>query len=303
MEYITQNIDNIISIVVFLIFIGLLLYLKPSANNIIEKLKSFNSIRAELEDVIVDFLVGILPFFSAVAPAYFSYKHLTNGIMTPFFAFIVALVVESMAFANISQLQVFQRYNQAAGEDRGKKTYKKESLTPVYFNLALYLFVVITVNCFLAFIAKVDDTSVFMSLLFDFNISEIIIRYFSAVTDVVVIFLLSLLTIPGAITIAVRTQHRRYLEEKENEKQERKQPKQNVPEVSKLDEPKELNATAKKVLEYLKLNRGALRNKTETSNKIGVSRPTLDKYLNELVKLDIIKTNDKGYVVRIKDND
>jgi hypothetical protein len=312
-----MNVENylnlIINAVVLLGLVGVYLYFKPTAIGTIKKLKDFNLIRAELEEVIIDFLVGIIPFFSAVAPAYWTYHHFVDVMQVPsLFAFVVALVVEALAFSNISELTTIQQYNKDAGEARGMKTYKKQSLKPIYFNLALYLTVVIMVNSVLAFVDSINHSpggmDRFVTLLTQGEFIEIAKGYTDAVVDVVIIFLTSLLTIPGAVTIAVRTNHRRYLQKKEEEKQERKQkPAQQEKEQEEKEQPKKepssRSKNIKKTFDYLKSHRNALirGKKGATAKEIGITRPTLDNYVKLLSDKGLIKVNDAGYIVKVNE--
>jgi ABC-type multidrug transport system fused ATPase/permease subunit len=268
---------------------------KDRAKGIVARLRYFNIVKNEFEEVLVDFIAGMLPFLTGFLPAYFSYTHLVYVLGVPkWAAFIFAVVIEGYAFANISTYLHLSGYNKALKQDQEnarRKTYLKADVKLIVLNLAIYLVVVVLLNGVLSFVKAINgETEVFMGYLLSGDIRNILTLYFDAFIQSFVVLLASALTIPGAITVMTRTEHKRYLESKKTVRKKKAEPLPNEDTRNQdKPEPQSLSDKASDLLSLLDGKFEALENKTAFAKNIGWSRPTLNKYLNELVERGYVK--------------
>lgn len=331
------NWDQIFSVLTQVLIVAVCVYgafrlRSYSAGEIVNSLRSFNAVRGEIEEVLVEFVSGILPYLTASIPAYYTYYHLVGVLnVPPLFGFLAAATVEGLAFANVSTLLTLQTYNESEGQ---MKKYKSANTMPIWFNLALYLFVIISVNGLLTFVDELEKSgglAPFMTLLLDFNVRQILIDYLRPIVVVLVITFMSFLTIPGATTVAVRTNHRQYLlrtlpksklkdygfhqaEILAAEARRKQEEEENRPEaMAKIEAPAHdaplspvqdaivVSQGEFDLLQLIKERRGLLANKSDAANAAGISRPTLNKYIESLEKLGVLKLNANGVAIKVDD--
>lgn len=149
----------------------------------------------DTENSIVNFLSAFAPWLAPLIPAYMTYQHAVEKLrFHPFFAFSGAAVVEVLGFSAVSTFLSFWFHNR-----RNPAESKK---APVFV-------VVIAFSFYLALI-------VFSNVLLDAYPNE---RW----AEITVRALFTLQTIPAALLVSVRTQHRELLSEMARERSERKQ--------------------------------------------------------------------------------
>ena len=130
------------------------------------------------ESSIVNFVSAFAPWLAPIIPAFLTFKHTQTilGFPKPI-AFIGALVIEFLGLATISTSTVFWKHNQ--------RYSSKENQAPLWIALGtfvFYLIVILTVNVVLSWQV--------------YNVEEL-----------VAITLLTSLSVPAAVTIAVRSQY------------------------------------------------------------------------------------------------
>lgn len=145
------------------------------------------------ERLLVDVVVGYVPLFAPIIPSSLAFDSLFNVLHMGFWVSLIgAAVVEFLGLGTVTTVTQFVDYNASRGEDDPK--------APIWIAItvaAFYLVVVLTVNVLL------DD-------------SEFIERFSK--------LLLSTLSVAGALTISLRSQHTRRVAEKKlrDEKAEQK---------------------------------------------------------------------------------
>ena len=155
--------------------------------NVFDKLN--DGIR-ELESSIVNFLSVFAPWLAPVIPAYMTYQHAFITLGFPWLvAVTAAVVVEILGFSAVSTFLAFWFYNRKDGA----KT-RRAPIEVIVIAFVFYLTLIISTNVLL-------DT-------FPNN------RY----AEIAVRALFTLQTIPAALIVAVRTQHRDLLSEISKEK-------------------------------------------------------------------------------------
>ena len=143
------------------------------------------------EASLVNLLSAIAPWLAPLAPAYLSYTHMSSKLAFPKpIAWAVAIVVEVMGLSAVSTALLFWAHNK-----RYSKEYKKAPIKIVIGAFVFYLAVILAINVLL----------------------EISVANWALVTAK---SLLTLLSIPAALILAVRTQHQELL----NEIKDRKKP-------------------------------------------------------------------------------
>jgi hypothetical protein len=168
-----------------------------------------NNLINRSESSFVNLLSAIAPWLAPLAPAYFTLSHLTSdSFELPFFvAFSVALTVEMLGFATISTIISFWSYNR-----RRMAEYKKAPLGTAMFAFFMYLADIMVINVML------DAVAISNNLVAEAWV-VVIARAF-----------LTLLSIPAAMLLATRTQHREMIDtirrEKEENQRVRKETKQ-----------------------------------------------------------------------------
>lgn len=145
----------------------------------------------DTENSIVNFLSAFSPWLAPLIPAYMTYQHAINRLEFPFLvAFAGSAVVEILGFSAVSTYLSFWFYNR-----RNRAEGKKAPLAVVVVAFGFYLTLIIFSNVLL-------DTFP------DEKWAEITVRA-----------LFTLQTIPAAMLVSVRTQHRELLSEIAKEKQ------------------------------------------------------------------------------------
>lgn len=132
----------------------------------------------QTESSIVNFVSAFAPWLAPIIPAYLTYTHTQTILGFPVeIAFIGALVIEFLGLATISTSTTFWKHNQ--------RYSSKENQVPLWIALGtfvFYLVVILTVNVVLSW------------------------RVYKA-EELVAITLLTSLSVPAAVTIAVRSQY------------------------------------------------------------------------------------------------
>lgn len=151
-----------------------------------------NGIR-EAEGSVVNFLSAFAPWLTPIIPAYMTFQHAQNTLKFPVWvASTSAVVVEILGFTSISTFMAFWFYNR-----RNVAEAKKAPLTLVIVAFGFYLSLI-----------------VFSNVLLDSFPG-------SAWAENSVRAFFTLQTIPAALLVSVRTQHRALLKEIAIEKEER----------------------------------------------------------------------------------
>jgi hypothetical protein len=174
-------------------------------SNIFERVNSF--IR-ETENSLVNLLSAIAPWGAPLAPAYMSYGGMVNHLgFTPFVAGVLAGVVEILGLATVHTTITFWQFNR-----RRLAEYKKRPTALAGSMFLFYLAIILIVNVLLEW----PEEWLYMPL--------------------VARGVLSLLSIPAAVTLAIRAQHTELLtgilpatERKQTEKAEATEVGEKVP--------------------------------------------------------------------------
>lgn len=156
------------------------------------KFDQLNDWIRDTENSIVNFLSAFSPWLAPLIPAYMTFQHAMGTLNFPFFfAFAGSLVVEILGFSAVSTYLSFWFYNR-----RNRAEGKKAPLGVVVTAFGFYLTLII-----------------FSNVLLDTFPSE-------KWAEIVVRALFTLQTIPAAMLVSVRTQHRELLSEIAKEKLE-----------------------------------------------------------------------------------
>ena len=155
------------------------------------------------ESSIVNFLSVFAPWLAPLTPAYMTYQHATGVLnFPPQIALPAAILVEILGFSAVSTFLAFWFYNR-----KNSANYKRAPIEVIIFAFAFYLALI-----------------VFSNVLLDTFPSE---RW----AEITVRALFTLQTIPAALIVAVRTQHKDLLSEIAKERQQKLSEKsQNVSE-------------------------------------------------------------------------
>ncbi len=157
------------------------------------KFDQLNDWIRDTENSIVNFLSAFSPWLAPLIPAYMTFQHALGTLKFPFFfSFAGSAVVEILGFSAVSTYLSFWFYNR-----RNKAEGKKAPLTVVVVAFGFYLTLII-----------------FSNVLLDTFPSE-------KWAEITVRALFTLQTIPAAMLVSVRTQHRELLSEISKEKKER----------------------------------------------------------------------------------
>jgi hypothetical protein len=144
------------------------------------------------ESSFVNLISAIAPWLAPLAPAFMTFQHATDkvGLNFPLWVAIpIALVVEILGFSTVSTLLAFHFYNR-----RNRYATRKAPVAIVVFAFSFYLALIVTSNVVL------DATENSRTAL------------------VVVRAMLTLQTVPAALIVAVRTQHRDLIHQIERER-------------------------------------------------------------------------------------
>jgi hypothetical protein len=151
------------------------------------------------EGSLVNFLTAFSPWLAPLAPAFMTYQHMVEFLQFPIWlSFVLASVVEILGFGTVSTFLDFWFFNRL---NRAKQ--KKAPIWLVVLSFSFYLALILASNVI------IDVAKEFGTLAQQ------------ATAVVTVRALLTLMTIPGAIIVAVRTGHRDLLREIKREKQEK----------------------------------------------------------------------------------
>lgn len=147
------------------------------------------------ENSIVNFLSAFAPWVAPIIPAYMTFQHASNTLDFPFLVAVsAAAVVEVLGFSAVSTFLAFWFYNR-----RNQAESKKAPIGVVIVAFLFYLSLIVSSNVLLdAFATE--------------RWAEIAVRA-----------LFTLQTIPAALLVAVRTQHRELLSEIAREKAQKEQ--------------------------------------------------------------------------------
>lgn len=144
------------------------------------------------EGSIINTLTAIAPWGAPTPPAYMTYIHAMGVLQFPqWVALVVATVVEILGLATVSTGIKFWKYNQ---KNKRSSDYRKAPVEVVVAAFIFYLAVIITSNVIL------DATGYFAPE--NTNYAIVAVKAFY-----------TLLTIPAALIISVRQQHRDILDE------------------------------------------------------------------------------------------
>lgn len=144
----------------------------------------------------VNFISSIAPWGAPLPAAYMSWEHMTRVLDFPdWLAFIVAGVIEILGFSTVSTILSFWMHNRKYTDGK-----KQTPIWTVLFSFAFYLFIVVTMNVVLDAMAGTENER--WAVIF-------------------VKALLTLMTIPAAIILGVRTQHQEILTSIEDTKEAR----------------------------------------------------------------------------------
>lgn len=158
----------------------------------------------DTEASLVNLLSAIAPWGAPLAPAYMSYGGMVKHLgFTPFVAGVIAGVIEILGLATVHTTILFWQHNR-----RYKADVRKMPTLLAGGMFALYLVVILTVN-------------VAMEALIEWPGMPILARA-----------LLSLLAVPAAVTLAIRTQHAELLSEIRGNRSDKKNDKNTTNKMS-----------------------------------------------------------------------
>jgi hypothetical protein len=160
-----------------------------------------NSLIRESEASIVNLLSSLAPWLAPLAPAYMTFSHLIRAEMgfPAYIAWAVAAVVEVLGLSAVSTILAFWSHNR-----RYKQDYKKAPVWMAVMAFSVYLGIVLTIN------VVIDASGIRGS-----GMNAEWVNVFAKA-------LLTLLSVPAAVILAVRTQHKEMLDTIEHERQDRK---------------------------------------------------------------------------------
>lgn len=157
---------------------------------------SLNSAIRNSEASLVNLLSAIAPWAAPIAPAYMSFFHMTGVLAFPeWVAGSVAVVVEVLGLSTISTAIAFWAHNK-----RYRTEFRKAPVWVAVTAFVSYLSIVLTVNVLL------EATQAKYALILAKG-------------------LLTLMSVPAAIILAVRTQHTNLIDEMREDKDRRRQDK------------------------------------------------------------------------------
>lgn len=157
------------------------------------KFDTLNDWIRNTESSIVNFLSVFAPWLAPLTPAYMTYQHAT-GVLSfpPQIALPAAILVEILGFSAVSTFLAFWFYNR-----KNSANYKRAPIEVIIFAFMFYLALIL-----------------FSNVLLDSFPSE---RW----AEITVRALFTLQTIPAALIVAVRTQHKDLLSEIAKERKEK----------------------------------------------------------------------------------
>lgn len=261
--------------------------------------KKLDEFRGDIEYYLVNFASGIVPWFAALIPAYFAFVHVHDILDVPLgLSFVFAAVIEVLGFASISTFIEFRNLR-----ERYKESSTKGSVSPwiPVGSFGMYLLVIVLVNGVLSFVERVDIGILYTAV--STNDTQSIVTYlFEPIAISFSIFVLSFMTIPGAVIVASRTTQERFLREKgllgrEKDKKPVERPVLAAEAKSEPpDKPFKLNSKQKKFLAELKRDPKALQNISALADKLGISRGSIYNYNQLLIEKGYYKQAPNGFV-------
>ena len=215
------------------------------------------------ESSLVNLLSALAPWGAPLAPAYMAYGGMTGKLgFAPWVALSVAGVIEILGLATIYTALQFWRHN--------RRYSKSERRMPVE----------LAVSCFVFYLIVVLTTNVLLEIPGNHPATPVVARA-----------LLTLLSVPAGVTLAIRAQHTELLREiAARRAQPQVQPPQ--PEAQPAQpqvQPPQLRGTRRKVYDL------ATRNPDATAATIGqelhITRQAVDKHLAALAADGHIRRN------------
>lgn len=160
-----------------------------------------NHVIRDSESSLVNLLSAIAPWLAPLAPAYLTFSHLTaEEFGFPIWVAIsVAMVVEVLGLSAVSTILAFWAHNR-----RYKDEKKRAPVWIAVFSFVIYLMIILVINVVLD--AALTNGS---TLSYDWMV-------------VGAKALLTLLSVPAAIILAVRTQHKEVLDAIDDEREQRR---------------------------------------------------------------------------------
>lgn len=156
----------------------------------------WNETIRNVEGSIVNLVSAIAPWGAPLPAAYMSFTHMRDTLLFPFWiAFPISLVIEILGFSTVSTILSFWMHNRKYQDET-----KKSPVLLVIAAFAFYLLIVVTMN-----------------VLIDASVGQEWQRY----AIIAVRALLTLMSIPAALVLAVRTQHQEMLNDFDEKKRER----------------------------------------------------------------------------------
>jgi FlaA1/EpsC-like NDP-sugar epimerase len=147
------------------------------------------------EKSFLDLLSALVPWAVPVIPAYLTVYHTQNEMGFPaWVAFTAGFVTEVLGIASVATAIKFYRHNLKYKDSKNHAPFLLAIGTYVF-----YLVIILTVNVLLEFVAGSRSTAV-----------------------IIAIGLFSMLSLPSAVLISIRSQHAEILGEVEERKEERK---------------------------------------------------------------------------------
>lgn len=157
------------------------------------KFEELNDWVRNTESSIVNFISVFAPWLAPLTPAYMTYQHAMGTLhFPPFFAITGAVLVEVLGFSSVSTFLSFWFYNR-----RNRAESKRAPIEVVIFAFLFYLALIIFSNVLLDTFPSENWAGITVRALF------------------------TLQTIPAALIVAVRTQHKDLLSEIAKEKSQR----------------------------------------------------------------------------------
>lgn len=153
------------------------------------------------ESSLVNLLSALAPWAAPLAPAYMSFQHMTDTLNYPeYIAWSVAAVVEVLGLSSISTILHFWAHNK-----RFKKDERKAPTLLAVFSFASYLGIIMVVNVMI-------DAAAIPGAGLNKDWVVVLARMF-----------LTLLSVPAAVILAIRTQHNELLKGMQEDRQRRRE--------------------------------------------------------------------------------
>lgn len=212
------------------------------------------------ESVVIDIIAGVTPWLAPLIPAYMAYQNMKGVLMfDPWLALAGALVIEFLGLATVHTAVQFASYNDTAG----KRELKQQGKAPFWWSVLMslfYLTIILSVNAILDYGTHTN--------------AHIFTRA-----------LLSLISVPAAVTIAIRSQHKRRLAEVNQPKQNRNQTENKRQTVSTINETRPETHTGVSAKTKADIVESLLMENPKASNaSIGRVAGTTGQYVGQIRK-------------------